>query len=311
MTSTQNSLEPVFLNFKLPPVIRESWADSCARRVWSPLFRKLSLAVIKTSLSAALEGYIKLERRRVPGWQIFQVKALAESLNVPMDIAVADDFGGGDRPALLFYDITYGRDLPFWLTADQEEREKQLLSACCLAAKKNNIWKYGSPWNSAKASSNTAGEDGIISIEREAGMNTLWNMFGLNIPPHDPCRFDCPESVERVNALNSYWEANGNPEELEQLLEILDWPVEWSAFGGIVEFRTPVVKYLMTTTPTSKRYGVRWMGNTYPNEGASGGVFPYLRNNQKSIKKSGLFNPDATESVIRGTAAQSVVLGGQ
>jgi hypothetical protein len=58
-------------------------------------------------------------------------------------------------------------------------------------------------------------------------------------------------------------------------MELLDWPVEWSALHGIAEIRTPVVKIATRTDPTPERYVVRWMGKSFPADGARGLMFPY------------------------------------
>src|SRR5262249_56063041 len=68
---------------------------------------------------------------------------------------------------------------------------------------------------------------------------------------------------------------SGSEEEMDWLLEVLDWPTEWSALHGIAEIRTPVLKIIPRTDATPHKYVVRWQGRNYPAEGAHGLGFPY------------------------------------
>jgi hypothetical protein len=63
--------------------------------------------------------------------------------------------------------------------------------------------------------------------------------------------------------------------EVQWLLQILRWPVEWSALNGIAEIKTPIAKVSAATETTSTKYVVRRVGDGYPAEGATGITFPY------------------------------------
>ncbi len=67
----------------------------------------------------------------------------------------------------------------------------------------------------------------------------------------------------------------GYEEEMEWLLEILSWPLEWSCLHGIAEIKTPVLKVSTTTDATASKYVVRVQGDRYPAEGSQGLNFPY------------------------------------
>jgi hypothetical protein len=72
------------------------------------------------------------------------------------------------------------------------------------------------------------------------------------------------------------WAAeNGFKEEMEWLRQILSWPVEWSALHGIAEIKTPLLKICTKTDATAGKSTVRWVGESYPEEGAQGLCFPY------------------------------------
>jgi hypothetical protein len=68
---------------------------------------------------------------------------------------------------------------------------------------------------------------------------------------------------------------SGFDNEVRWLLQILRWPVEWSALNGIAEIKTPIAKLSAATETTSMKYVVRRVGDGYPVEGATGITFPY------------------------------------
>jgi hypothetical protein len=98
---------------------------------------------------------------------------------------------------------------------------------------------------------------------------------GARAVPHLPCRFDCPATVEFADRLMAVGRACGYGEEMDWLLEVLSWPVEWSALHGIAEIKTPVLKVSTRTDATTRRYTVRRRGESYPAEGAHGLAFPF------------------------------------
>jgi len=90
--------------------------------------------------------------------------------------------------------------------------------------------------------------------------------------------------------------AAGYEQEMDWLLEILSWPVEWSALHGIAEVKTPVLKVSTRTDATPGKYVVRRQGDAYPAEGAQGLAFPYRMPRRPLLTQSpsfhrGLVNP--------------------
>jgi SAM-dependent methyltransferase len=83
---------------------------------------------------------------------------------------------------------------------------------------------------------------------------------------------------------------------MEWLLDMLSWPVEWSALHGIAEVRTPILKISTATDATAERLEVRRQGEGYPEEGARGLHFPYRPPDRLRVLSSvgfrrGLQNP--------------------
>lgn len=110
------------------------------------------------------------------------------------------------------------------------------------------------------------------STPREANIMLRW--LGVRAVPHLPCSFECAATVAQGQ---QYLEIMRriNPQAADWLLEMLDWPVEWSALHGGAEIRTPVLTISARTDATGEKYLVRKAGNTYPAEGARGLRFPF------------------------------------
>jgi hypothetical protein len=127
------------------------------------------------------------------------------------------------------------------------------------------------------ASATAAPIDGgpIVEVAGPPEANILWRWMGVRAVPHLPCRFDCPQTAALGRSLVAVGRTGGYGEEMDWLLEILSWPVEWSALHEIAEIKTPVLKLVARTDPTPSKHIVRRLGQTYPAEGARGVAFPY------------------------------------
>jgi MoaA/NifB/PqqE/SkfB family radical SAM enzyme len=83
---------------------------------------------------------------------------------------------------------------------------------------------------------------------------------------------------------------------MDWLSEMLSWPFEWSSLHGIAEIRTPILKIAATTDAAAHKHTVQCKGDSYPEEGAAGVVFPYrkpkrLRVTESAGYRRGLKNP--------------------
>jgi len=93
--------------------------------------------------------------------------------------------------------------------------------------------------------------------------------------PHLPCRFDCPATVALADQLIAVGRDGGFGHEMDWLMEMLSWPVEWSALHGIAEIKTPVLKVSAQTDATAVRYVVRRKGDDHPSAAGKGLSLPY------------------------------------
>lgn len=104
--------------------------------------------------------------------------------------------------------------------------------------------------------------------------NIILRWLGARLVPHLPCSFNCSATVQSGKQFAELMRRD-NPEALDWLYEMLDWPVEWSALHGIAQVKTPVLTVSTRTDSTAEEYVVRKAGKRYPGEGASGLRFPF------------------------------------
>ena len=64
--------------------------------------------------------------------------------------------------------------------------------------------------------------------------------MGARAVSHLPCRFDCEKTVALGQQLIEVGRKAGYERAMDWLLDVLSWPVEWSALHGIAELKTPV-----------------------------------------------------------------------
>ncbi|MFL9992909.1 class I SAM-dependent methyltransferase [Paraburkholderia sediminicola] len=127
----------------------------------------------------------------------------------------------------------------------------------------------------------TSNDDFCVECGGVPLANILWRWMGVRAVPHLPCRFDCAPSISLAEEMLSIGRTLGFHREIDDILSILSWPIEWSALHGIAEVKTPILKFVARTDATAKKYRVRFRGTSYPEEGASGIAFPYRSNEKK------------------------------
>jgi Methionine biosynthesis protein MetW len=115
----------------------------------------------------------------------------------------------------------------------------------------------------------------LIKVKGSPYNNILWRWMGIRLVPHLPCGFDCQHTTSFGKKLMQVGLSAGYEQEMDWLLQILNWSVEWSALHGIAEIKTPILKVSTMTDATPYKYTVQRQGETETDEGARGLNFPY------------------------------------
>lgn len=115
--------------------------------------------------------------------------------------------------------------------------------------------------------------DVFSGTPREANIMLRW--AGLRWVPHLPCSFSCQPTHVFGEQFRAVMHGGGHAQEAEWLDELLDMAVEWSAWHGIAEVKTPLFKVSTKTDATAERLVVRRAGRRLPEAAARGNTFPY------------------------------------
>jgi hypothetical protein len=124
-------------------------------------------------------------------------------------------------------------------------------------------------------------ESNIVEVSGMLELNPFWHPLGVRLTPHAACRFDCEQSVTLARKFCESARRHGHAREIEETVEILQWPVEWSSLHGIAETRTPILKMMQNTDSCVHKRVIRRSGNMFPDEGARGICFA-LKSPRKS-----------------------------
>lgn len=112
--------------------------------------------------------------------------------------------------------------------------------------------------------------------------NILLRWVGVRFLSHLPCSFSC-EASALIGKQNEDFMRNEMKIGLvlDDMINLLNMSVEWSAKHGIAEIKTPLFKVSTRTDATGELYKIQKPGSWYPDEDVSGTNFPY-RNKQKN-----------------------------
>lgn len=306
------------LPFQLPDFTRISWATDVARAVWEPRLRRITNAWIEIEWLAIVAGVRSCcitvatpEQfvERGPQWAQLGLNALPfEMQGVSSSgysaTTVRAELG---RPfAFRFVLGTPENVCAFKAAWDRSDDRAigQLLGypACCREFFKRT-WVdqalVDTTWPMATASAPPGDGGRTVEVNSTPQNNILWRWMGARAVSHLPCSFGCGPTLSLADRFLEVGRKNGFGAEMDWLLEVLSWPVEWSALHGIAEIKTPVLKVSTRTDATPCKYVVRYRGQSYPTEGAQGLHFPYRRPSLPLLTESlgfrrGLDNPIGT-----------------
>jgi hypothetical protein len=303
------------LDYKLHDFTRYAWVHERAREAWQPRIGRIVRAWREVELLSVVDGLRPCVLRVAPPEEMDGLRRRLEarglcvlSLGV---VGASSSYAAcctEVRPGEPFLDrvvIGSAEDVAAlrgaWACQDQIAIGRLLGYPPCCAAFFEHVWVkeqfIDTTWPMARnTASRSEVEATVCDVDGPPQSNILLRWLGVRAVPHLPCRFDCAATVAQGDRLIELGRAAGFAAEMDWLLEMLGWPVEWSALHGIAEVRTPILKITAMTDATPEKYVVRRRGSSYPDEGAQGLSFPYRRPKQLLITDSkgfqrGLDNP--------------------
>lgn len=282
------------LPFTLPDFTRLLWVSDTARDVWAPRLGRITKAWLDLEWRVVAAGVRRCGVTVASPESFLELGATwAESglTSLPVEIQGA----GGSNYASTSVPVEAGKPFVFrfvvgrptdvlafkraWDAGDQAAVGGLLGYPPCCHQFFRRVWVeqglVDTTWPMAVGTASPVNGAREVGVTGPPEANILWRWMGVRAVPHLPCRFDCEHTVALARQFLTVGRAAGFDTEMDWLLEILRWPVEWSALHGIAEIRTPVLKVSTRTDATAHKYVVRREGDAYPREGAQGLGFPY------------------------------------
>lgn len=280
------------LNFILPDFLRLSWVSDRAREVWTPRLKRIIGAWAVMERESVLHGVRKcaLEKSSLqPGilanessshsFAVLRLDAGADEVPT-MESNVANSSGKVYHFAI--GDFSSVQELRSAWLAQHHDRIGRLLGypSCCTQAfcERYATGDFNDPIWPTSIASRPTNETIERHVDIEAGSpscNIFWRSLGIRSVPHLPCRFDCEATAELSRSFLALASRLGFAVEIEWLMQVLSWPVEWTALHGIAEIKTPILKISTATDATARKFTARWIGTSYPDEGTQAVRFPY------------------------------------
>lgn len=283
------------LDFRLPEFTRHAWVGDTARAEWEPRIARVVTAWRATEWLSVIAGLreaalLVLGDEELP--TVAKRVAAAGFAVAPVDRIPASDAYVSARtepapntPTMARVVITRPEHVDAfrsaWECGDQLTVGRLLGYPACCSRFFKETWVdqrfVDTTWPSAARTAEVDSDVTEIDLGGPPEANVLLRWLGVRSVPHLPCRFDCAPSLALAHELLRVGRESGYGDEMDDLISILGWPIQWTALHGIAEIKTPVVRISATTDATAVKYTVRWRGQTFPRHGARGLVFPYSR----------------------------------
>lgn len=251
-------------NLTLPDFTRISYSSQNARLWWEPRIRRFSKAFCEIERYTVVEGY------RRAAWEFINASELPSitEWGQQHDIAVIPTSAVSSNPNQPYTNIESN--------IHSEHSQKMFrclfIKSCDFKSITRSSYNehvigelLGYPTCCQEAFTRLWNHDSCdythhqLSLTRNFA-HTLWRHLGVRLVPHLPCKFDCKESQRIADYFIATGRKYGYQEEIDDALEILSWPIEWSRKFGIAELTSPVVKIASKTEWSSHREAHTYTG---------------------------------------------------
>jgi hypothetical protein len=282
------------LNFQLPDFTRVIWVSDLARNLWEPRFTKITNAWLEIEWCSVVEAVRECCLTSLAPEELVAYSGKLAKYGLcalPLQMEGISDYSYSStslpvEPGKPFlFRTVVGKPESVWQFQEAFSTNNNLLIGkllgfpeCCQKFFQQ-VWVEQShldtTWQMAVNTISPMENAREIEVKGSPYSNILWRWVGIRSVPHLPCSFDCQHTASFGEKLMAVGCSIGYIEEMQWLLEILNWSVEWSALHGIAEIKTPLLKVSTRTDATPYKYVVRRPGETAPLEGARGLGFPY------------------------------------
>jgi len=251
------------------------WASVAARDVWGPRIQAVSRAWQAAEVASVQHGLRSACLQAVfpEGLPALAAKAAAVGLvALPLETqGTCSTYGNAQQPIVdgqpwdYRVAIVQPHVVEFMATAWAAKRDEDIgtllgYPACCRAFFQRVWVEQGL-------------RDTTWHMNHQPGPpegNILLRWLGVRLVPHLPCGFFCAATIGQARRFAALLPA----QERAWALDLLGWPMRWTARHGIAELETPCLKINMSTDVSPEFREVTRTGIA-PAEGATGIRFPY------------------------------------
>ena len=274
------------LNFVLPPFSRLAWVHDRAREMWETRFPRIASCWREIEWQTIVDGVRACALLWASHEELVNLAPVLKQHGLratPLTSTLRALAEEGQN--VLVYRVAIGKRRELsgfrraWIRGDDDVIGQYLgYPACCRSFFHQVVVEHGwldPTW--PRAVSAMQREELVESIDLQVfpELNLFWESLALRLVPHIPCSYACNGARELAIRFLATGRRCGYGAELDHLLEVTRWPVEWSALHGIAEIKTPIVKLSTRTDATPRKLVLRHHGDRYPKEGARGVRFPY------------------------------------
>ena len=284
---TVPSEEPTLSNIasRQPEFTRSVWVSDRAAAEWEDKIKRIAATWRRLEWRTVVKGVRKSALMLLSASELESLRSALGQVNMGVSVLQilrhrhpsADDgivfrVAVGTPKALKSFRVA-------WVKKDHDAIGELLgYPRCCRSAFESEYLRSGhqdSTWQAAGGCGKPDGESHALEVKGPPQVNALLAKIGVRLIPHMPCNFACEESLRLARRFQRVADTAEEEESIEMALEMLTWPMAWSAVNGIAEIKTPIMKVNYGTDRVPQRRSIQYLGERYPEAAASGLQFPF------------------------------------
>ncbi len=268
--------------FRMPPFVRHAFVGEAQRAVWAPRMAAVRSASGRVGVLAAVRQLVPVSVVSVVPADVLAIHNLAAGYGLhalllpraPHERRERLAIGGEEAIAAYRQALeTAVADAASDLAESGALAELRGIPACCRRAHEGQrrAGRTDPVWQAV-----SGGRPGSLAdLECPPMLNPLLRQLGINLLGYVPCSFTCEECWTLAAAWLALGREGGLTQDMDWLVSMLAWPMEWTALHGVAEVKTGILRVAYATHYTSGRVTIRYPGRALPPDAARGLSFAY------------------------------------
>jgi hypothetical protein len=297
-------------NFRIAPYSRIIWASEEGRQNWEPrinaaqqVYHKLETLTVHEGVRGAYTTHVNAEQLV----DFSRQQARYGLVFIPLvRTGIYSGFAHAHPPVVEgkpwnYYGVVGKPENAYAFAEGDRTGNHDLMGetlgypACCRKFF-NEVWMAGYVDPVWQAANNTPAENIGRRDSNSIYLETYYpevlsvlRYIGVRLSPQIPCSSTCAASKKTAEQWMGVAESYGFKQEVDDMMELLSWPMEWSVLHGIAEIKTPLFRVSTNSVPSLEKYKVQFAGKTFPDEAPPALTFPYRKPKVNKITESKVF----------------------